>query len=110
MIGAARSESSQVLCSTMVFLPPMKISEVYSSMALLLSPTYGTYCKKMGKFPSKSNICILFLHKVKDQLTDLDNDNMIRMLARLVENTIARNHVIHHVTLGDLFGSECLRC
>lgn len=44
MMGAARSESSQVLCSTMVFFPPMKISEVYSSMALLLSPTYGIYC------------------------------------------------------------------
>jgi hypothetical protein len=28
----------------MVFFPPMKISEVYSSMALLLSPTYGIYC------------------------------------------------------------------
>ncbi|KAF7055160.1 hypothetical protein CFC21_062726 [Triticum aestivum] len=49
MMGAARSESSQVLCSTMVLLPPMKISEVYSSMALLLSPTYGTYCKTTVK-------------------------------------------------------------
>ena len=35
--------SSQVLCMTMVERPPMKISEVYSSMARLLSPTYGTY-------------------------------------------------------------------
>ena len=43
MIGAARRESSQVLCSTTVLVPPMKISEVYSSMARLLSPTYGTY-------------------------------------------------------------------
>jgi hypothetical protein len=34
-----------VLCIDMVFLPPMNISEVYSSIALLLSPTYGTYCK-----------------------------------------------------------------
>ncbi|BAT10554.1 Os10g0369950 [Oryza sativa Japonica Group] len=47
MMGAARSESSQVLCSTMVFFPPMKISEVYSSMALLLSPTYGIYLMTM---------------------------------------------------------------
>ncbi|BAS82736.1 Os03g0192750 [Oryza sativa Japonica Group] len=47
MIGAARSESSQVLCRTMVLLPPMKISEVYSSIALLLSPTYGTYCRRI---------------------------------------------------------------
>lgn len=43
MMGAAKSESSHVLWSTMVFVPPMNISEVYSSIALLLSPTYGTY-------------------------------------------------------------------
>mmetsp|Transcript_6551 Transcript_6551/g.24714 ORF Transcript_6551/g.24714 Transcript_6551/m.24714 type:complete len:323 (+) Transcript_6551:170-1138(+) len=41
--GAASSESSHVLCITIVDLPPMKISLVYSSIALLLSPTYGTY-------------------------------------------------------------------
>ena len=34
MIGDARRESSQVLCSTIVFLPPKNISEVYSSIAL----------------------------------------------------------------------------
>lgn len=43
--GAANNESSHVLCITIVLRPPMKISEVYSSIALLLSPTYGTYCK-----------------------------------------------------------------
>ena len=43
MIGDASSESSQVLWSTIVDLPPIMISEVYSSMARLLSPTYGTY-------------------------------------------------------------------
>jgi hypothetical protein len=61
MIGAARSESSQVLCSTMVFLPPMKISDVYSSIALLLSPTYGTYymLQMSGKFQCKSMFKLL---------------------------------------------------
>jgi len=44
MRGAANNESSHVLCIAMVFLPPINISDVYSSMALLLSPTYGTYC------------------------------------------------------------------
>ena len=43
MIGAARRESSHVLCMTIVFFPPMNISDVYSSIALLESPTYGTY-------------------------------------------------------------------
>ena len=43
MSGAANSESSHVLCITMVDRPPMKISDVYSSIARLLSPTYGTY-------------------------------------------------------------------
>ena len=42
-MGAASNESSQVLCRTIVFCPPIKISEVYSSIARLLSPTYGTY-------------------------------------------------------------------
>src|SRR4051812_38635993 len=44
MMGAARSKSSHVLCIAIVWRPPMNISEVYSSIALLLSPTYGTYC------------------------------------------------------------------
>lgn len=35
--------TSQVLCSAIVLIPPIIISEVYSSMARLLSPTYGTY-------------------------------------------------------------------
>ncbi len=43
MMGEASSESSHVLCSTMVERPPSMISDVYSSMARLLSPTYGTY-------------------------------------------------------------------
>lgn len=43
MMGAARSESSQVLCSTSVLVPPSISSDVYSSIARLLSPTYGTY-------------------------------------------------------------------
>ncbi len=46
MMGAASSESSHVLCITIVLRPPMKISDVYSSMARLLSATYGTYCGK----------------------------------------------------------------
>ena len=36
--GAARSESSHVLCITIVLRPPIKISDVYSSIARLLSP------------------------------------------------------------------------
>jgi len=39
-------ESSQVLCITMVLVPPKKISEVYSSIARLLSPTKGTYLRR----------------------------------------------------------------
>lgn len=38
IMGLARSESSQVLCTTMVFWPPIRISDVYSSIARLLSP------------------------------------------------------------------------
>lgn len=38
MMGVARSESSHVLWITIVLWPPSMISEVYSSMALLLSP------------------------------------------------------------------------
>merc|ERR1719453_1064087 len=43
MSGVARSESSHVLCITMVLRPPMKISDVYSSIARFESATYGTY-------------------------------------------------------------------
>jgi len=39
MMGVARRESSHVLCSTMVLCPPIQISDVYSSIARLLSPT-----------------------------------------------------------------------
>merc|ERR1719399_1248300 len=43
MSGVASSESSHVLCITIVFVPPIKISDVYSSIARLESATYGTY-------------------------------------------------------------------
>ena len=43
MSGVASSESSHVLCITIVFVPPMKISDVYSSIARFESPTRGTY-------------------------------------------------------------------
>mmetsp|Transcript_55487 Transcript_55487/g.133832 ORF Transcript_55487/g.133832 Transcript_55487/m.133832 type:complete len:208 (-) Transcript_55487:1004-1627(-) len=43
MSGAASSESSHVLCIAIVFVPPMKIWDVYSSMARLESLTAGTY-------------------------------------------------------------------
>lgn len=39
----ASSESSQVLWTAMVLLPPMEISDANSSIARLLSPTFGTY-------------------------------------------------------------------
>jgi len=41
--GAARSESSQMLYEEIVFNPPIKICDEYSSNALLESPTKGTY-------------------------------------------------------------------
>lgn len=41
--GTANNESSQMLYVEMVLIPPKKIYEVYSSRALLESPTYGTY-------------------------------------------------------------------
>merc|ERR1719364_228141 len=43
MSGVASSESSHVLCITMVCWPPMKISAEYSSIARFESPTLGTY-------------------------------------------------------------------
>lgn len=43
MMGTARRESSQMLYEEIVFTPPRKIYEVYSSKALLESPTKGTY-------------------------------------------------------------------
>ena len=47
MSGAARSESSQVLCITIVLMPFRKILLVYSSIAGFESPTSGWYlfCK-----------------------------------------------------------------
>lgn len=42
-MGAARKESSQVACVTRVKCPLRKISAVYSSKALLESPTNGQY-------------------------------------------------------------------
>eukprot|EP00966_Prymnesium_polylepis_P307274 7100648-Prymnesium_polylepis.1 len=43
MSGVASSESSHVLCITIVLVPPIKISEVYSSIARFESATVGTY-------------------------------------------------------------------
>mmetsp|Transcript_21233 Transcript_21233/g.36381 ORF Transcript_21233/g.36381 Transcript_21233/m.36381 type:complete len:258 (+) Transcript_21233:808-1581(+) len=43
MSGVASRESSHVLCITIVFVPPMKISDVYSSIARFESATAGTY-------------------------------------------------------------------
>jgi hypothetical protein len=43
MMGTASRESSQILYDEMVLTPPRKIYEVYSSRALLESPTNGTY-------------------------------------------------------------------
>ena len=38
IMGVAKSESSHVLCTTIVLWPSNKISDVYSSKARLLSP------------------------------------------------------------------------
>lgn len=34
---------------------------------------------------------------------------MIRVLARLIEDAVASNHVVHHIALRDLLGPEGLR-
>ena len=41
--GAANKESSQVLWMEMIFSPPQKMEESYSSKARLESPTEGIY-------------------------------------------------------------------
>ena len=41
--GTASSESSHMLYDVIVFVPPRKIYEEYSSIALFESPTNGTY-------------------------------------------------------------------
>lgn len=33
---------------------------------------------------------------------------MVRMLARLIEDAVAGNHVVHNIALRDLFGAEGL--
>lgn len=38
----------------------------------------------------------------------LDDNHMIRMLSGLIEYAIASNHVIDHITFGNLLGTECL--
>jgi hypothetical protein len=43
----ASSESSHVLCRTIVFIPFMKMRDVYSSMARFESPTNGRYLMTM---------------------------------------------------------------
>ena len=43
MRGAANKESSQVLWMEMIFSPPQKMEESYSSKARLESPTEGIY-------------------------------------------------------------------
>ncbi len=43
IIGAASNESSQTLYSVSVCVPPMNISDIYSSIAFLVSPAVGTY-------------------------------------------------------------------
>jgi hypothetical protein len=60
-------------------LPPIKISEVYSSIARFESPTYGTYL-----IAEKQEVTIqsLAIHP----LGLLDNDAMVRVLALFVQN------------------------
>lgn len=38
----------------------------------------------------------------------LDDNGVVRMLARLVEHIVCRDHVIHNVGLGDLLGTKLL--
>lgn len=35
---------------------------------------------------------------------------MVRMLARLIEDGVAGDHVINNIALGDFFGAEGLWC
>jgi len=43
IIGQANKVSSQTLYKTNVCVPPMKISDEYSSIAFFVSPVSGTY-------------------------------------------------------------------
>ena len=71
--GAANNESSHVLWIDIIFSPPQKMAESYSSRALFESPTVGTYlittkwsgCSwlgyKTGLFPTISSITEAFV-------------------------------------------------
>jgi hypothetical protein len=69
MIGTAKRESSQMLYVEIVFVPPKKIYEEYSSRALLLSPTKGTYfittSWSMWSFPSGYKILFALMASSK---------------------------------------------
>lgn len=41
-------------------------------------------------------------------LNYLDDHDMVRMLPRLIEDSVARDHVINNVAFGDFFGAEGL--
>ena len=45
----------------------------------------------------------------KSEINYLDYYNMVRMFTRLIEDAIARDHVIYNIALGDFFGAEGLR-
>lgn len=44
----------------------------------------------------------------KLQVNYLNHHDMVRMLARLIKDGVAGDHVIDDVALGDLFGAEGL--
>jgi hypothetical protein len=90
MIGAARRESSQVLWMANVCEPPMKIEQVYSSMARLLS-LYNT----MQEFE--------WLRTVPDEGNVFDDDHVVGLFRAVrIQQVICFDHVLNDRCLGYL--------
>ena len=115
--GVASRESTHVLCITIVFVPPMKISDVYSSIARFESPTAGTYLaaasgdgelrrppRSFAAWPRRG-------HRVRSVeraaeapapgRRSLDDHDVVGVLLRLVQDPVGHDHVIDDVRLGD---------
>ena len=108
--------TSQVLCRAIVLIPPIIISDVYSSMARLLSPTYGTYLITTWNESARGRLIGLIgwffcprPHRALSVLCVWVTHTVVRFLSGLVQYAVRLDHVIHHVALGDLFGAELLR-
>lgn len=103
--------TSQVLCSAIVLIPPIIISEVYSSMARLLSPTYGTYLITTWK--KIETVCQLMSVNTDRSLSSVCvcvvlTYTVVRFLSWLEQYGVGLDHVVNHIALRDLFGAELL--